>query len=63
MRPIKRLEVSMEELQKIIERAKTTPLTDEECDKLRKAFDTLASLTNLVGEKNTTIDKLRKILF
>ena len=63
MRPIKRLEVSMDELQKIIERAKTTPLTDEECDKLRKAFDTLAYLTGLVGEKNTTIDKLRKILF
>jgi transposase len=46
-----------------IERAKTTALTDEECNKLRKAFKTLAYLTDLVGEKNTTIAKLRKILF
>jgi transposase len=63
MRPIKRLEVSMDELQEIIERAKTNALTDEECHKLQKAFETLAYLTDLVGEKNTTIDKLRKILF
>jgi len=63
MRPMKRLEVSMDELEGIIERAKTTALTDEECDKLRKAFETLAYLTDLVGEKNTTIAKLRKILF
>ena len=63
MRPMKRLEVSMDELEGIIERAKTTALTDDECDKLRKAFETLAYLTDLVGEKNTTIAKLRKILF
>jgi transposase len=63
MRPIKRLEVSMDELQEIIERAKTNALRDEECHKLQKAFETLAYLTDLVGEKNTTIDKLRKILF
>ncbi len=63
MRPMKRLEVSMDELESIIERAKTTTLTEEECDKLRKAFETLAYLTDLVGEKNTTINKLRKILF
>jgi transposase len=63
MRSIKRLEVSMDELESILERAKTTPLTEQECAKLRKAFETLAYLTDLVGEKNTTISKLRKILF
>jgi transposase len=63
MRPIERLEVSMEELEDILERAKTVPLTDEECAKLRKALETLMYLTDLVGDKDTTIGRLRKILF
>ena len=62
-RPIERVEVSLEELDDILERAKTTPLTDEECAKLRKALETLVYLTDLVGDKDTTISKLRKILF
>ena len=63
MRPIERLEVSMDELEDILERAKTTPLTEEECAKLRKALETLMYLTDLVGDKDTTIARLRKILF
>jgi transposase len=63
MRPMQRLEVSMEELEDILERAQTAPLTDEECAKLRKALETLLYLTDLVGDKDTTIAKLRKILF
>jgi len=62
-RPIERVEVSMKELDDILERAKTTPLTEEECAKLRKALETLLYLTDLVGDKETTIAKLRKILF
>ena len=63
MRHIERLEVSMDELESILERAKTAPLTDEECAKLRKAMETLMYLTDLVGDKDTTIARLRKILF
>jgi hypothetical protein len=62
-RPIARVEVSMQELEDILERAKTTPLTEEDCAKLRKALETLVYLTDLVGDKDTTISKLRKILF
>jgi transposase len=62
-RPIERLEVSMQELEDILERAKTSPLTEEDCAKLHKALETLEYLTNLVGDKDTTISKLRKILF
>jgi len=61
--PIKRVEINMRELEEILERAKTSPLTDEDCAKLRKVFETLEYLTNLVGDKDTTISKLRKILF
>jgi transposase len=53
----------MEDLEGILERAKTTPLTDEECAKLREALETLMYLTDLVGDKDTTISRLRKILF
>jgi transposase len=62
-RPIERLEVSMQELEEILERAKTSPLTEDDCAKLHKALETLEYLTNLVGDKDTTISKLRKILF
>jgi transposase len=63
MRPIKRVEVCMEELEGILERAKTTPLTEKECAKLHEALETLMYLTDLVGNKDTTISRLRKILF
>ncbi len=33
-RPVERLEISMEELEQILERAKTSPLTEDECGKL-----------------------------
>ena len=61
--PIKRVEINVQELEEILERAKTSPLTEEDCAKLRKVFETLEYLTNLVGDKDTTISKLRKILF
>ncbi len=62
-RTIERLEISMEELEEILERAKAGPLTEEECVKLHKAFETLMYVTDLVGDKDTTIARLRKILF
>jgi len=62
-RPIERVEISMKELEEIVERAKTSPLSEEDCAKLWKALETLEYLTNLVGDKDTTLSKLRKILF
>ena len=62
-RSVARVEINMQELEEILERAKTSPLTDEDCAKLRKVFETLEYLTSLVGDKDTTISKLRKLLF
>jgi transposase len=62
-RPNERVELNMKELEEILERAKTSPLTEEDCAKLRKALETLLYLTDLVGDKDTTIARLRKILF
>jgi transposase len=61
--PIERMEISMEELENIIERSKTGPLTDDERAKLHRALETLVYVTDLVGDKDTTIARLRKILF
>lgn len=62
-RRVERLEISMQELEDILARARTTTLTAEECAKLHKAFETLMYVTDLLGEKDTTIGRLRKILF
>jgi len=62
-RRIERVEIEMAEIEDIIERAKTSPLTEEECEKLRKGFETLFYMTDLIGDRETTIAKLRKILF
>ena len=62
-RPIERMEVSMDELEEILEQGKRRPLTEEECAKLRKALETLLYVTDLVGDKDTTISTLRRILF
>jgi transposase len=60
---ISRLELSMEELQKLVEHARTEPLSDEEYGQLKAALETLGYLTQLVEDKDTTIQRLRQILF
>jgi hypothetical protein len=59
---ISRLELSMEELHQIIERARPA-LSQKEQEQLKAAVDTLAYLTQVVEDKDTTIQRLRQILF
>ena len=58
-----RLELSMEQLQKLVEQARTEPLSEEEYRQLKAAIETLGYLTQLVEDKDTTIQRLRQILF
>ena len=58
-----RVEVNMEELEALIERAKTAPLNDEDYHKLKAAVETLGYLTELLEDRKTTIQRLRQILF
>jgi hypothetical protein len=53
----------MEQLQKLVEQARTGPLSEEEYGQLKAAIETLGYLTQLVEDKDTTIQRLRKILF
>ena len=60
--PPARLDVSREELQNLLEHARSA-LSAQEYQQLKAALDTLVYLTQLVEDKNTTIGRLRQILF
>ena len=62
-RTIERIEIDMGELEKLLERARQGPLSEEDYQTLRAAMETLGYLTHLVGDKDTTIRKLRQIIF
>lgn len=55
-------EIKREDLEHLLERARPA-LTEAEYEQLKAALDTLVYLTQLVGKKNTTIARLRQILF
>ena len=63
MRPIERVDMNQEELDALLERARTGPLSEEDCAKLKGVVETLSYLTDLLEDRKTTIQKLRQILF
>jgi transposase len=56
------IEVNFEELQGLLERARQGPLGAEDSQKLQAALDALKYLIELIGEKDTTISRLRALL-
>lgn len=63
MKPIERMDMSQEELDALLEHARTGPLSEEDCAKLKGVIETLSYLTDLLEDRKTTIQKLRQILF
>jgi transposase len=61
--PTKRIELSMDELESILRRAQTSTLDEKDCAKIKAVFETYLYLTDLLEDKATTIDRLRKLLF
>ena len=61
--PIKRIELSMDELASILQRAQTSSLDEKDCAKIKAVFESYLYLTDLLENKATTIDRLRKLLF
>jgi transposase len=59
----KRREIHVEELLGIVERTKTSPLTEDDREKLTGALDTLQFLTRELEAKGTSIARLRRLLF
>src|SRR2546427_10482921 len=60
---IPRINIPMEELEKVLERARKEPLDQEGYAKLKASLETLGYLVQLVENKDTTIHRLRQILF
>ena len=61
--PPKRLEIGADELQAIVENARTRVLSEEEHATLAAAVDTLTVLTQKLEEADVTVGRLRKLLF
>ena len=56
------IEVNLEELEAVRERARQGPLGEEDCQRLEAAIHALSYLIEKIGEKNTTISQLRALL-
>ena len=58
-----RIEMDQSELESILERAKTTPMSEEEYGKLRAAIETLVFLTQELEKKRVSVQRLKQLLF
>jgi transposase len=57
------MELDRRELEAILERAKTTPMREEEYVKLHAAIETLVFLTQELEKKHVSIQRLKQLLF
>jgi len=60
---IERIDISISELEAIVERSQTEPLSEQDCQQLRSVLQTLYFLTQELEKKGTSIQRLRKLLF
>ncbi len=61
--PVPQLDVQMDDLRRLVERTRQTPLTDEEYTTLKAAIETLGYVADLLEQKGTTVTNLRQLLF
>jgi len=57
------VELPMDELESILQRAQAAALDEKDCAKIKAVFESYSYLTELVEDKGTTIARLRKLLF
>jgi transposase len=57
------IEVTSQQFDEILERAASNTLRDEDTELMRSIFESYAGLFQIVGNKNTTIARLRKMMF
>jgi transposase len=58
-----RIDLDQSELEAILDRAKTTPMSEEEYAKLHAAIETLVFLTQELEKKRVSIQRLKHLLF
>ena len=57
------IEVNSQHFEEILERAASNTLRDEDTELMRSIFESYAGFFQIVGDKNTTIARLRKMMF
>ena len=57
------IEVTSEQVEELLQRAQSNALCDEDMELLRQMFESYAGFFEVVGDKNTTIARLRKMMF
>jgi transposase len=57
------IEVNSQQIQELLDRATSNTLRAEDTELMRQIFDSYAHLFEIVGDKNTTLARLRKLLF
>jgi len=57
------VELEMSELEAILERAKTEPLSEQDCEQLRLVLQTLYFLTQELEKKHVSVKRLKQMLF
>lgn len=60
--PVERIDVSVQELEALLERARQEPLGEEGYQKLRAAIRTLGYVTELLAQREATLEDLRRLL-
>jgi transposase len=63
VRPIPPVEISIDEIRRLLEEAERRPLAKDEIEKLLKVALSYVHLSELLADKNATLAKLRKMLF
>ncbi len=61
--PIRQMDLHMDELEDILQRARVSTLTEQDCAKIKGVFESYLYVTELLEDKRTTLDRLRKLLF
>ena len=57
------VEVNCQQLDELLERAASNTLDEEDTELMRQIFTSYTQFFQIVGDKNTTIARLRKLLF
>jgi len=57
------IEVNSQQMEELLDRAASNTLREEDTELIRQIFDSYVQLFQIVGDKNTTIARLRQVLF
>ena len=57
------IEVNSQQMEELLDRAASNTLRDEDTELMRQIFDSYVRFFQIVGDKNTTIARLRKMMF